>query len=123
MGALWLGAGVAFEVAALVAGLDRPRWLPVAMAAAALSLTISILAAPDALVGVAVNLLIIPAILFVTAYRCGGSWSAAAGPWITAAPCMTTCARMGASGLPVRRYPVVIMPLPTRGFTSAVPRY
>jgi hypothetical protein len=64
MGALWLAAGIAFEIAAVGAGLGRAWWLPMAGAAAGLSLTISILAAPDAPVGVAVNLLIIAALVF-----------------------------------------------------------
>jgi hypothetical protein len=64
MGALWLAAGVGFEVAAVAAGLGRDWWLPLAATAAGLSLTLSVLAAPEARIGIVVNLLIIAAIVF-----------------------------------------------------------
>jgi hypothetical protein len=64
MGALWLLAAAGFSLAAIAGGLGRPVWIPVALAAAGLSLLLSILAAPESRIGIAVNLLIIAAILW-----------------------------------------------------------
>jgi hypothetical protein len=64
MGALWLLATAGFSLAAIAGGLGRPVWIPVALAAAGLSLLLSILAAPESRIGIAVNLLIIAAILW-----------------------------------------------------------
>ncbi|HEX2450220.1 MAG TPA: hypothetical protein VHJ69_03730 [Gemmatimonadales bacterium] len=63
MGALWLIAAFGFGVAAIAAGLGRPWWISLAAAAAGVSLTLSILAAPEARLGILVNLLIIAALV------------------------------------------------------------
>jgi hypothetical protein len=63
MGALWLAAGLGFGIAALAAVLARPWWLPLAAAAAGLSLVVTLLAAPESRVGIVVNLVIIAALV------------------------------------------------------------
>ena len=54
-GVVWLIGALAFAAAGAALILDTPNWTPIALAAAAFSLVISVLALPDARVGVWIN--------------------------------------------------------------------
>ena len=63
MGAAWLAAALAFGVAAVAASTGRPWWMAAATAAAVVSLGLSVLGLPAARIGIAVNLVILAALL------------------------------------------------------------
>lgn len=63
MGAAWLAAALAFVAAAAAAAMARSWWMSAAMAAAVVSLGLSVLGLPAARIGIAVNLLILAALL------------------------------------------------------------
>lgn len=62
MGAAWLLAALTFVLAAAGAAGARGWWMPVAVAAAVVSLVLSVLGLPAARIGVAVNLVILAAL-------------------------------------------------------------
>lgn len=63
MGAAWLAVALAFGIAAVAAGTDRSWWMAAAAGAAVVSLGLSVLGLPAAKIGIAVNLLILAALL------------------------------------------------------------
>lgn len=63
MGAAWLAVALAFVAAAIAAATDRTWWMAAATTAAAVSLRLSVLGLPAARFGIAMNLLILAALL------------------------------------------------------------
>jgi hypothetical protein len=66
-GALWLLAALAFAAAAAGVWAAHPAWLPLTLGATALSLVLSVLAWPEARIGVGIDLAILAGL--VVAHR------------------------------------------------------
>ncbi|HEY7511021.1 MAG TPA: ABC transporter permease [Vicinamibacteria bacterium] len=62
-GVVWLLGALAFIAAAAALALGQPLWTTLALAAAVFSLAISVLALPDAVVGVWVNVALLALLL------------------------------------------------------------
>jgi hypothetical protein len=63
MGVFWLLTAVAFWLAAAAALMNQPWWTLAALGVALFSLMLSIVALPDSRIGVAVNLVILAALM------------------------------------------------------------